>query len=554
MQRLIHLLLVLACGHTAMAQTQFQLLLDTLSGTMPIMRHSIVTEDGRAILAFPRNNGTMLVIANLDGNPTAAFNLDIPIYSGGSSDLVANPGGGAVMATLALIDDLAPPQEPFDSARVSFKVCSFGPLNTVEWARTYSFDSETSFSSGPGAYNTSVELKTTADAIFLGIRSGSLPARDWFFKISPNGALQWSVALQESASNSNVPMRISPALDGGLYFAHRESDAANRTVVVGRLSTDGDLLWQKSYDYTNNAITMELNDLVTTQEGHPMCISGLVGFGLGYGYLLRVSADGNAFDGHFYQTSSMIDHWFRSAQMLDNGDFLVFSNQGYWTRDAVLLRLDADLNVLHDARVSRSMVGNVEFSMHPTSFTADGDQVVLAGSVRMEDQIFGYLQHRPSIWKFDLTDPDGCMTEDTMVTHYEIPSNLIDVEDLMPNVAVDTPPDSTSEETLALTPVDLIPTLSLCEQLVGVDESRSTELRMSASPNPVYRSQAVQVDAPGTLIFEIRSATGALLAMPVRADLSGKAQLNADLPSGAYSVIARDRSGATIGRVSLMVL
>jgi len=200
------------------------------------------------------------------------------------------------------------------------------------------------------------------------------------------------------------------------------------------------------------------------------------------------------------------------------------------------------------------MVGNVEFSMHPTSFTADGDQVVLAGSVRMEDQIFGYLQHRPSIWKFDLTDPDGCMTEDTMVTHYEIPSNLIDVEDLMPNVAVDTPPDSTSEETLALTPVDLIPTLSLCEQLVGVDESRSTELRMSASPNPVYRSQAVQVDAPGTLIFEIRSATGALLAMPVRADLSGKAQLNADLPSGAYSVIARDRSGATIGRVSLMVL
>lgn len=553
MKRLLPFLLAaLVLDPTTQAQ-QFQLLLDTLSGTSPIMRHSVVTEDGRTVLAFPRNDGTLVFVADTDGNPTAAFNLDIPIYSAGPSALVAKPGGGVVLATLALIEDLAPIPSPFDSVRVSFKVCSISASNTVEWARTYSFDSETSFSSGPNVYNTSLELKTTMNAIFLGIRSGEIPTREWFFKFSPSGMLQWSVSPEESASFSNVPMRISPAMDGGLFFAHREFDSANTTVVMGRLSADGELLWEKSFDYTNNAITMELNDLVTTQDGHPVAISGLVGFGLGYGYLLRVSPDGDAFDGHFYQTSSMIDHEFSAAQLLGNGDLLVYSNNGYWTRDAVLLRLDANFNILNDARVSRAMLGNVEYSMHPNSLSLAGDEVVLAGSVRMEDQIFGYLQHRPSIWKFDLADPDGCMLDDTLVTHYEIPSNLIDVEDLMPNVATDTPPDSTSLETVALTPAALITTLSLCEQLVGVSETRLAAARLTLAPNPACKSQMVSLDAPGAVVFEILSAIGTLVVTPVHADASGKAQLIPDLPSGAYSVIARGRSGELIANASFVV-
>lgn len=555
MRRLTYFLfLMLVVSQVTKAQTQFQVLLDTVAGPDPVMRKSIVTEDGRTVLAFPRNDGTMLFIADADGTAEAVLNVNVPIRSNECYDIAPRPGGGLVLATLSLIEVLHESENQFDTVRLSFTVCSITPSHTVEWTKTCSFEM-LDFQSGPGGYfHTSIRLKTTPSGVFMAIRTGFYPVTERFLKFSTAGDLEWSEKLELFVVDESEPLLISPALDGGCFFAFNEYGAADAAMTMGRLSSQGELLWMRSFEYTNNIVYMKLHDLITSQDNEPITIGGLGGFGLAYGYLLKVSPEGTAFDGHFYQASGSMTHECRSAQPLDNGELLVFSNGNFNSqRDHVLMRLSTDLDVLADARTSKSIVGQIEYAMQPTSFSSAGASVILAGSMRTEDQVFGYTEHRPSIWKFNLDDLDGCLMEDTVITHYEIPTNLIDVTDLMPNATADATPDSTSSEPATLTPLPLIPVLSLCEQLVGLEELHATVTGITISPNPAAKGHAVSLFAEGAAVFEVRSVLGALVAAPVRANHLGKATLNVELNSGPYVVIARNRSGSAIGRANLIL-
>ncbi len=535
----------------AVAQNEFQLMVDTLSGSTHTMKRMVVTDEGAIVLAFPSPTGTTFWVADEDGTPQSSFHLNYPAYDRLTFDMVSRPGGGILV--VSRIDEVieTPGSLQDDTARVRLIVSSLTIQGTLHWSKEYVID-RLFGEFGVGAYPELLTLKASPSGYFLCVQhlEGIWDAIN-ILKLSPGGNLLWSRELDGLADH--LPFRIAPSDDGGLFIAQREFDAANTAVFMGKLDAAGEPVWMRKFNYANNAITMELNDLVVGANGGPIAVSDMSGYGWNYGYLLALSPDGGQFEGHFYETSGTIRPGFRDAILLPNGDLYICTG-GPWdtTNDFMMLRLAPDLTVQESLGTQGQLQGQLLHSMRSVSLARINDHVLVAGSMRSVHQIFGTVEHRPSIWRLDLANNSGCLVTDPVVMHHPIPADLIVVTDInaasVPYMAV------ASDAPDPFTAYSLLATMEVCDLLVGLDEQAPLRSVFTVTPNPSHGGDPVMVQCPNAAIYDVFSATGSLVLSGIRADGQGRATLDLGSRSGTYVAVARDAMGNAIARERVVLL
>lgn len=521
------------------AQDGFQVLLDTLSD----VDRAAVLSDGSIAIAMFGDDKNVIWIADSDGFPQSSFSVPSPVVTQ-AFEIIANPSGGMYLASVTDVNAWSINEFDVDTFTTTLHVMAVSTDGTVGFSRDISLTTYSSSDVWWGGER--INLAADDLGLYISMSDGlSFAQENWYIKMSPAGELLWCTA---QTGGSFVPgeneFAISPSGNGGLYFSLTNISGATDNTAMGKLDAQGGLDWVARFAYLNNVITLEMNDVITTSTGRPMAAGSLIGPGFGYGYLLSPTADGTGVSGHLYDLPAGTDRAFRSIHELPNGD-LFATTWGVWDTEENLgiLHLGTDMEVVNARRTEVVPSGQNDNWHLPEIIGAIGDRAVLPGSLRSVDQIFGYIQHHPSIWKLDLDAMNACMVSETTIPHYAIPDSLLSVQQLT-NITFTPYAAEVEDGPLSITPESPVPISDLCAALVSVPESAINDPFLSTYPSPATMDGTLTVQCDGAIRLSLISAAGSLVrSIPMSFGTGTVTFACSDLLPGLYGLVAFGKDG-----------
>jgi hypothetical protein len=545
------LFMLLALNTTGFAQDGSQLTLDTLTGA----RNGLVMEDGSVVLALAGENKTVFWIADPDGTPQTCFSAQPEMPYGGFV-MTPRPGGGFYtfgQSALAIHDLNFAPDD--DTLIVTVKLCGFTSTGVMDVCRTFTIEKTGSIDVW---WNVGLDMEADENGVYMSVNDGiNSRSSVWLFKTSFSGELAWCKEYRvglTSFSSIDYSYKVAPSGDGGLFFARQNYQASGSNILIARIGPAGEMVWAKDYEYVTPFCVVHLLDLVLSTAGDPIALGGMLAGGGPYGYLLSPSADGVSVEGHFYKMPESAEPDLGSGCVLPDGSMVVTTIANYDGPLRIqLLRIGPDLEVVDHALTDVVVHDQTDYSLYPTMIGSSGDQAVVIGSLRSEDQIFGTTSYQATVWKLDLSDPEGCMLADSVVVHYPIPDDLLITTSVTPTVENIVTPIVTDEPLITVAE-PLLATTDLCELLVGTPELMQERGLITAYPNPTEGGSIVNIQCERAVRFALFSATGAVVRNIPVALGSEKATFSCPgLASGLYSVVAFGKDGQRLATTKVEV-
>lgn len=522
-----------------MGQSSYQLTLDTAAQA----DRSAILPDGSIVLAMRGSDKNVIWIADPAGTAQSSFSVPASIVPEAFS-ICANPGGGLYIASIAALSTLDVDPFTLDTFAIMVRIISASPTGQVHFSRDIAL--VTTVFEDISDLTERFHLVADTTGVFVSLSDGlSFVEQYWYIKMSPAGDLLWCEHQEGMFAEPGVPqIDISPSGDGGMYFAVTDIAGSTTSMKLGRLGAQGGLMWIEQFTYLNNSNTLEVNDIITTSAGVPLAAGSVAGVGFSYGYLLSPTADGSGAVAHFYDLPVGVDKEFRSVSESPNGDLFMMT-RGEWDpgENLGILHLGSDMNVVSALRTEVTPSGQNDHWFRPEIIAHRDGQVLLPGSLKSVDQIFGYIQYQPSVWNIDLAATSSCMVSEVTVPHYVVPDSLLAIEPISDFTLIPSAPLVVNGP-LSTTPETPVMTSDLCQQLVSVPERMAVVDPIIAYPNPSEAGSTLNIQCQGAVRFALFNATGALVRNIPGASGSNRNSLDCSgLAAGLYSVVAFGKDG-----------
>lgn len=533
-------------GTTSSAQVSFQLGLDTLTQA----DRAAVLTDGSIAIAFLGNDKTLIWIGNSDGEPQSCFSVPASFVPD-AFEMIAAPDGGLFLASVSTANSVGSAFTD-DTLRVTVRVMAVSASGQVTFSKditlsSYVFDD---IYDGTGRFH----MAADGSGLFISLGNGISLAEDfWYLKLSTTGELLWSRSQVGVFNSPGVPeIDLAPTGDGGVYFLLTNNGGATDGMTAGKLGPSGEPVWVEHFAYQNNVITLEVNDIMTRDDGRPLMAGSLIGVGYSYGCIFSPSADGAEVEGHFYGLPDGTDRAFRSVHEFPNGElFAVTRGVGDVFTNLGVLHLGADMDVMGALRTEVVASGQNDNWIQPIMIHELGGKALMAGSLRSVDQVFGYIQYHPAIWKLDVDSLSACMVSEADVPHYAIPDSMLAIEPIT-NYTLNPLEAQVVEGPLFTTPETLIDVADLCQQLVSVPERTAVVDQIVVYPNPSEAGSTLNIQCARAVRFALFSATGTLVRNIPGASGSNRTVLDhSGLAAGLYSVVAFGKDGQRLAATNV---
>lgn len=530
------------------AQDSFQVILDTLTG----MDRAAILADGSIAVAMSGPDKNMIWIGDGNGVTQSCFSVPATLVPH-AFEIIADPDGGLYIASIAAVSGMDMDPFTLDTASIQVRIMSVSTTGQVFFSKdimlvSYVFND---------IWNLTERFHLAADAsgLFISMSDGlSISEQNWYLKVSPTGDLLWCKLQEGVFSEPGVPeFDVSPSGDGGVYFALTNIGGAANGMTIGKLDAQGEPEWVEHFAYQNNVTNLEVNDIMTTSTGRPIGAGTLGGVGFSYGYLLSPTADGMGVSGHLYDLPAETDKAFHSIHQLPNGDFFAITRGvGDSYQNLGILHIGPDMEVISALRTEVVPSGQNDNWIRPEIIGDIGGKAVVPGSLRSVDQVFGYIQQRPAIWKMDVPTSDACLVSEAIVPHITVPDSLLAIEPILSFTLTAFDP-LVEDSPLSTTPEALITTSDLCSFLVGTPERTSKSQTLDVYPNPSVPGGTLNLHCDDARRFTVYTSTGTVL----RKLPTSKGPITSfsceGLAAGLYPVVAFDADGGRLATGKLEI-
>ena len=501
-------------------------------------------ENGDMVMSFPGTSTHHFLACNAQGEPL--YRTSIPAPAGYRSiSLAARPGGG-FFAVAVVVDSLYGLAWQPDSIVGTFELYGFSDAGAMDLRRQFT----TRFATD--SYDNQVEnIACDGSGIYITVNRGN-QATDQLrvLHTTLDGDLLWAKSyVIEGDGVPSFEQNYKLGMDGtgGLYFVRKMQ--FNPTVIIGRIDSDGSLLWLKSIAYTQG-FGFTLGDLVVRPDGTPVVVGSLNGAGM-----YAVAPDGSSVQGHIYTLPEGIDPFLSVASASPDGSLLAVSRlMGTIAglRRAVILNVGSDFELINVRGTDIVTAGQTEHGLRAYTIAHAGSNAVILGNRFSQDTVFQSYSWHPTLWNVDLASDEGCMLTDPQVTHFTVPQDLITFEDrnILPISDIDVLWTPLAPEWSTEAPFT---TSELCSLLVGTPEHEGSPMGMVLYPNPGSPDGVINLSCADAARFTVYSATGATLLKLTSARGLTTSFSSAGLAPGLYPVVAFGSNGQRIAVSKLEV-
>ncbi|MEO8069446.1 MAG: T9SS type A sorting domain-containing protein [Flavobacteriales bacterium] len=359
-------------------------------------------------------------------------------------------------------------------------------------------------------------------------------------KVDGSGSPLWSVVHELPYTPFDPSGSMALADDGSVLFAIH--NAMYPELQVLKVYPNGQQGWRKQFIMNNAQWNVWSSGIVVHPSGK-FVVHGHRETGLSYWFMMWFTPDGELYRHRFEE-----DENYGGARIWnDDGIWMEEIGGGWNLMDSMGTAMQGGFRV-----TSPGLIGNLLHGLSPRTEIIEHDSIWMSGMYQTTDQTFGYIEKKPFLVRSAIDPLSGCRLD--AIAGY--PINYIDVPDSLLDITTDAQftPGTVSFADTAMMLVDLpLPTAYDFCTLVGVEESRSSEVNVDLWPDPVQSGAMLNIEGTQQADLTVVDASGRLVLRA--SELQTSRQVNTSgLEPGMYLATGSDQRGARLWTRHFVVL